>query len=85
VQRRAELLREGGTRHVASSDLELIIELIIRLREVVRLRLLHLLVADEVLIRGADAVVLFHRVPVFGLGMTIMSRCLSTSKAAAAS
>ena len=59
----AEVLRERRRAHVARADHEAIVELLVplRLREVVALALLHLVVPDEVLVRGVDAVLLgFH-------------------------
>src|SRR5712691_7978079 len=58
AQRIAQVLCKSRLAHIASSNLELLVELFFRvLSKVIGLALLHLVVADEVLIRGADAVV----------------------------
>ena len=56
----AELLREIRRAHVARADLKVVVELIVshRFGKVIRLRLRHLLVADEVLIQRVNAIVL---------------------------
>src|SRR5439155_424587 len=59
AQRVAEVLDKRGAAHVAGPNLKLLVELLLRvLRQVILLALLHLLVADEVLIPRVDPVVL---------------------------
>ena len=62
AQRIAEVLHERRRAHVARADDEVVVELLVlrRLREVIALLLGDAFVAAEVLVAGADAVVLAH-------------------------